>query len=72
MFFILNCWNKDKEPFNRAALLNVGYLEAEKVKDYDCFIFHDVDFVPINDHNLYKCMTEPVLLSAYGNRWRGR
>ncbi|KAL2094437.1 hypothetical protein ACEWY4_009156 [Coilia grayii] len=41
--------------FNRAKLLNVGYLEALKDTAWDCFIFHDVDLVPENDRNLYTC-----------------
>ncbi|KAJ7996265.1 hypothetical protein DPEC_G00235300 [Dallia pectoralis] len=45
--------------FNRAKLLNVGYLEALKDLDWDCFVFHDVDLVPENDHNLYSCAKQP-------------
>ncbi|CAL8267514.1 unnamed protein product [Merluccius merluccius] len=45
--------------FNRAKLLNVGYLEALKDHDWDCFIFHDVDLVPENDRNLYMCDSQP-------------
>ncbi|XP_055965324.1 beta-1,4-galactosyltransferase 4 [Sorex fumeus] len=45
--------------FNRAKLLNVGYLEALKDENWDCFIFHDVDLVPENDLNLYKCEKQP-------------
>ncbi|XP_061608107.1 beta-1,4-galactosyltransferase 4 [Phyllopteryx taeniolatus] len=45
--------------FNRAKLLNVGYLEALKEYSWDCFIFHDVDLVPENDHNLYICDSQP-------------
>lgn len=45
--------------FNRAKLLNIGYLEALKDFSWDCFIFHDVDLVPENDHNLYKCEQQP-------------
>ena len=45
--------------FNRAKLLNVGYLEALKDHAWDCFIFHDVDLVPENDHNLYTCDSQP-------------
>lgn len=35
----------DNKPFNRAKLLNVGYVES---KDCDYFCFHDVDMLPIN------------------------
>lgn len=45
--------------FNRAKLLNVGYLEALKDYSWECFIFHDVDLVPENDHNLYVCDKQP-------------
>nr|XP_061801808.1 beta-1,4-galactosyltransferase 4-like [Nerophis lumbriciformis] len=45
--------------FNRAKLLNVGYLEALKDYRWDCFIFHDVDLVPENDKNLYICDKQP-------------
>ncbi|XP_023796934.1 beta-1,4-galactosyltransferase 4 isoform X2 [Cyanistes caeruleus] len=45
--------------FNRAKLLNVGYLEAIKEANWDCFIFHDVDLVPENDFNIYMCDTQP-------------
>lgn len=33
------------KPFNRAKLLNIGFLENI---EYDYFIFHDVDMLPIN------------------------
>ncbi|XP_069002605.1 beta-1,4-galactosyltransferase 4 [Embiotoca jacksoni] len=45
--------------FNRAKLLNVGYLEALKDYSWECFIFHDVDLIPENDHNLYVCDQHP-------------
>ncbi|KAK9402345.1 beta-C4-galactosyltransferase 4 [Crotalus adamanteus] len=45
--------------FNRAKLLNVGYLEALKEENWDCFIFHDVDLVPENDFNIYVCGSQP-------------
>lgn len=45
--------------FNRAKLLNVGFLEALKDYNWDCFVFHDVDLIPENDHNLYACERQP-------------
>ncbi|KAG7515257.1 hypothetical protein JOB18_003791 [Solea senegalensis] len=65
------------ETFNRAKLLNVGYLEALKDYDWDCFIFHDVDLVPENDHNLYVCDEQPKHLvvgrnaTGYKLRYKG-
>uniref|UniRef100_A0A4W2HLU9 Beta-1,4-galactosyltransferase n=1 Tax=Bos indicus x Bos taurus TaxID=30522 RepID=A0A4W2HLU9_BOBOX len=47
------------KKFNRAKLLNVGYIEALKDEIWDCFIFHDVDLVPENDLNLYRCEDQP-------------
>ncbi|XP_071369242.1 beta-1,4-galactosyltransferase 1-like [Centroberyx affinis] len=50
--------------FNRAKLLNVGFVEALKEYAYDCFVFSDVDLVPMNDRNLYRCFDEPRHLSV--------
>ena len=55
--FVVNQHGKDQ--FNRAALFNVGYLEAIKLYSYDCFIFHDVDLLPEDLRNLYKCGEKP-------------
>ncbi|NXJ68204.1 B4GT4 galactosyltransferase, partial [Rostratula benghalensis] len=63
--------------FNRAKLLNVGYLEALKEANWDCFVFHDVDLVPENDFNSYKCDTQPKHLvvgrnsTGYRLRYKG-
>ncbi|XP_028656330.1 beta-1,4-galactosyltransferase 4 [Erpetoichthys calabaricus] len=63
--------------FNRAKLLNVGYLEALKDFAWDCFIFHDVDLVPENDYNLYQCDRQPKHLvvgrnaTGYRLRYKG-
>ena len=43
--------------FNRGILMNIGFMEA--LKDYsnnwNCFFFHDVDMIPENNYNFYKC-----------------
>ncbi|NXW92873.1 B4GT2 galactosyltransferase, partial [Alopecoenas beccarii] len=49
-----------EDTFNRAKLLNVGFLEALKDdKEYNCFIFSDVDLIPMDDRNLYRCYEQP-------------
>ncbi|XP_028661734.1 beta-1,4-galactosyltransferase 1-like [Erpetoichthys calabaricus] len=50
--------------FNRAKLMNIGYAEALKEYDYDCFIFSDVDLIPMDDRNIYKCYSQPRHLSV--------
>ncbi|XP_069378754.1 beta-1,4-galactosyltransferase 6 isoform X4 [Paralichthys olivaceus] len=52
------------QPFNRAMLFNVGFLEAMKDVDWDCFIFHDVDHIPVNDRNYYGCSQMPRHFAA--------
>jgi hypothetical protein len=52
------------ELFNRAMLFNVGFVEANKRGEYDCFIFHDVDLIPENDYNLYNCPVQPRHMSV--------
>jgi hypothetical protein len=39
--FVVN--QVDDNSFNRAKLLNVGFVEAMKMYDWQCFVFHDVD-----------------------------
>ncbi|XGW05305.1 hypothetical protein V3C99_016015 [Haemonchus contortus] len=43
------------QTFNRAKLLNVGYVEANKMYDWQCYVFHDVDLLPEDDRNLHVC-----------------
>lgn len=47
--FILN--QVDRYRFNRASLINVGFLYAKT--DYDYIAMHDVDLLPLNDHLRY-------------------
>ncbi|XP_064783419.1 beta-1,4-galactosyltransferase 1-like [Oncorhynchus masou masou] len=57
--------NQDgNDTFNRAKLMNIGYAEALKEYDYDCFVFSDVDIIPMDDRNPYKCFSQPRHLSV--------
>lgn len=53
-----------EKTFNRAKLLNIGFTEALKEYDYDCFVFSDVDLIPMDDRNTYKCYSQPRHLSV--------
>lgn len=50
--------------FNRAMLMNIGFVEAMKRHDYQCAVFHDVDLIPEDDRNIYSCPQQPRHLSA--------
>lgn len=41
----------DRYRFNRASLINVGFLETSK--DFHYIAMHDVDLLPLNDELLY-------------------
>ena len=51
--------------FNRGILMNIGYNEAVKDnKDWNCFIFHDVDLLPEDERNIYSCPEVPRHMSS--------
>ncbi|KAJ8000983.1 hypothetical protein DPEC_G00186100 [Dallia pectoralis] len=52
------------ETFNKAKLMNIGFTEALKEYDYNCFVFSDVDIVPMDDRNLYRCFSQPRHLAV--------
>ncbi|XP_037513474.1 beta-1,4-N-acetylgalactosaminyltransferase bre-4 isoform X1 [Rhipicephalus sanguineus] len=57
----------DSAGFNRAKLFNIGYVEATALYDYQCFVFHDVDMVPVDDRNVYTCPEQPRHMSVNVN-----
>ena len=59
----------DSLDFNRASLMNVGFLEALRDFDWSCFIFHDVDHLPEDARNFYSCTENPRLMAAAVDRW---
>ncbi|CAH0400790.1 unnamed protein product [Chilo suppressalis] len=52
--------------FNRAKLMNVGFVESQKLKagGWQCFIFHDIDLLPLDLRNMYSCPRQPRHMSA--------
>ncbi|KAL1023684.1 hypothetical protein UPYG_G00044540 [Umbra pygmaea] len=59
-----------ESSFNRAKLMNIGYVEALKEYDYDCFVFSDVDLIPMDDRNTYRCYSQPRHLSVSMDKFR--
>lgn len=57
------------ELFNRAALMNVGFAEANSTDSFDCFIFHDIDQLPIDDRNFYSCSEVPRHVVGYRKKF---
>ena len=55
--------------FNRASLLNIGFKEALKFEQLECFVLSDVDFLPVDDHNSYGCDTSPKHLITAADRF---
>ncbi|XP_052809118.1 beta-1,4-N-acetylgalactosaminyltransferase bre-4-like [Mya arenaria] len=51
------------KTFNRGRLMNIGFMEARKNEEFDCFIFHDVDLIPEDDRNMYTCLEKPRHMS---------
>uniref|UniRef100_A0A915DG84 Uncharacterized protein n=1 Tax=Ditylenchus dipsaci TaxID=166011 RepID=A0A915DG84_9BILA len=54
----------NNQTFNRGKLMNVGFAEAMKQYDWQCFIFHDVDLLPEDDRNIYSCPDQPRHMSV--------
>lgn len=58
--FILN--QVDQNRFNRASLINAGFLQVKN--DYDYIAMHDVDLLPLNPNLSYSYPIRPVHLAA--------
>lgn len=58
--------------FNKGMLMNIGYLEALKRKNYQCVIFHDVDLIPEDVRNIYSCPRHPRHLAAAVDKFNYR
>ncbi|KHJ77365.1 N-acetyllactosaminide 3-alpha-galactosyltransferase, partial [Oesophagostomum dentatum] len=49
--FVMN--QTDEYRFNRASLINVGWLESDRV-GCDYMVMHDVDLLPLNPQISYR------------------
>jgi len=59
--------------FNKAAMMNIGFLEAEKrFPEMNCVMFHDVDHLLEDDRSLMKCGEEPHHYAAAMDEWNYR
>ncbi|KAK7087660.1 beta-1,4-galactosyltransferase 4-like [Littorina saxatilis] len=45
--------------FNKCMIINIGFVEALKQGNFDCFAIHDTDFVPKDFRNYYYCGNQP-------------
>ncbi|KRX54372.1 Beta-1,4-N-acetylgalactosaminyltransferase bre-4 [Trichinella sp. T9] len=61
-----------RQTFNRGKLMNVGFLEAMRLHNWTCFVFHDVDLLPENDLNPYSCLDTPRHLSVAVDKFNYR
>jgi len=53
-------------------LMNAGFSEVRLRDKYDCFIFHDVDMIPLDDRNFFTCSLTPRHVAAYVDKWHFR
>lgn len=61
----------DDTPFDKPNLLNIGAAKIRQLSpDIHCFIFHDVDLLPLDQRNLYMCSTMPRHLSVSTSNFR--
>uniref|UniRef100_A0AA85IVT0 Beta-1,4-galactosyltransferase n=1 Tax=Trichobilharzia regenti TaxID=157069 RepID=A0AA85IVT0_TRIRE len=47
----------NNNSYNKGKLLNVGFVEAMKLFQFHCVIFHDISLAPVNYYNSYQCDT---------------
>ena len=48
----------------------VFFPQQKSTRRKQCFVFHDVDLLPLNAQNLYACSNLPLHLSAFVDTFR--
>eukprot|EP00057_Strongylocentrotus_purpuratus_P017896 XP_011672370.1 PREDICTED: beta-1,4-galactosyltransferase 6-like [Strongylocentrotus purpuratus] len=56
--------------FNRAMLMNVGFVEALNFINFDCVVFHDIDHLALNVQNYFGCENMPRHFISGEAIWR--
>lgn len=59
-FQIFGIVQNENGEFNRAKLFNIGFKESLTYHDFECFIFHDVDMLLLNEKFEYNCKESPA------------
>jgi hypothetical protein len=72
--YLVQSLNK-KSMFNKGYLMNVGFIESIKddfhMNRFNCFVFHDLNILPMNNKILYKCENEaPIQFLPFENKRR--
>jgi hypothetical protein len=63
--FVTEQFGNKTVPFNKGRIMNAAFLEALKIdKNFQCFIFHDVDLILEDDRNMYTCPQFPRHMSV--------
>ncbi len=50
-------------------MINVGFVEARKLYDFDCAVLHDVDLLLEDDRIILHCGQHPVHYACALDRW---
>ena len=70
MFHVTSkCRQRNNLLFNKAMLMNIGYIEALEFNDFDCVVFHDVDHLAVNVRNYYGCENMPKHFESGEPKW---
>lgn len=63
----------DGGTFNKARIMNAAFLEVKKLRPFDCYIFHDVDLLPLDRRMNYGCSDNgPMHMAAAIDKFRYR